>query len=257
MQGSAVAAGLPRARGLDRVATALSRRLRRRSGFEARMARLYAEFMREGDLVFDVGANVGHRTRTFRSLGARVLAIEPQRPCVAELHEQFDDDPGVVVLPVAVAARAGTRTLWSGDDPRLASISDQWLEAVTRSRRFGSHAWSASEIVQTVTLDEVIERWGPPAFIKLDVEGSEPEALAGLSCAPSALSFEVHGEFLAGTRGCIERLEALGARRFAFSFAESCVLGPWGSAEALWTELDQLDGRYWGDVYATWRHGAG
>ena len=42
------------------------------------MQRLYAEFVHEGDLVFDVGAHVGDRIASFRRLGARVVAVEPQ-----------------------------------------------------------------------------------------------------------------------------------------------------------------------------------
>jgi len=43
------------------------------------MDRLYRRFVQPGDLVFDVGAHVGDRIASFRRLGARVVAIEPQR----------------------------------------------------------------------------------------------------------------------------------------------------------------------------------
>jgi hypothetical protein len=44
----------------------------------AAMDRLYGEFVRPGDLVFDVGAHVGDRIAAFRRRGARVVAVEPQ-----------------------------------------------------------------------------------------------------------------------------------------------------------------------------------
>ena len=43
----------------------------------AAMDRLYRQFVRSGDLVFDVGAHVGDRVASFRRLGARVVAVEP------------------------------------------------------------------------------------------------------------------------------------------------------------------------------------
>ena len=46
------------------------------------MDRLYGNFVRPGDLVFDVGAHVGDRVASFRRLGARVIAVEPQEAMV-------------------------------------------------------------------------------------------------------------------------------------------------------------------------------
>lgn len=37
----------------------------------------YQTLVRSGNLVFDVGANLGNRTKTFAVLGATVVAIEP------------------------------------------------------------------------------------------------------------------------------------------------------------------------------------
>ena len=42
------------------------------------MDALYARFLRAGDLAFDIGAHVGDRISSFRRLGARVVALEPQ-----------------------------------------------------------------------------------------------------------------------------------------------------------------------------------
>ncbi len=42
------------------------------------MDRLYRQFVRPGDLVFDVGAHVGDRVASFQRIGARVVAVEPQ-----------------------------------------------------------------------------------------------------------------------------------------------------------------------------------
>ena len=44
----------------------------------AAMDALYRQFIEPGDLVFDIGAHVGDRVSSFRRLGARVVAVEPQ-----------------------------------------------------------------------------------------------------------------------------------------------------------------------------------
>jgi hypothetical protein len=47
-------------------------------GRARRMREFYWLLVPAGGLVFDVGAHVGDRVRTFRSLGAEVVAVEPQ-----------------------------------------------------------------------------------------------------------------------------------------------------------------------------------
>ena len=45
---------------------------------QRRMQRLYRQFVRPGDLVFDIGAHVGNRARALAAIGCRVVALEPQ-----------------------------------------------------------------------------------------------------------------------------------------------------------------------------------
>ena len=53
-------------------------------GRQRRLRALYGQFVRPGDLVFDIGAHLGNRTRAFAALGCRVVAVEPQ-PHVARM----------------------------------------------------------------------------------------------------------------------------------------------------------------------------
>jgi predicted RNA methylase len=48
---------------------------------DQRRSEFYSQFVSSGDLVFDVGANVGNRSKIFSRLGARVIAFEPQPAC--------------------------------------------------------------------------------------------------------------------------------------------------------------------------------
>ena len=56
------------------------------------MDRLYGHFVRPGDLVFDIGAHVGDRVASFRRLGARVVAVEPQPAMVRALRLLYGRD---------------------------------------------------------------------------------------------------------------------------------------------------------------------
>ena len=51
----------------------------------AKLARFYSQFIRPGDLVFDIGANIGVYAEVFQSIGARVVAVEPNPDCAEQI----------------------------------------------------------------------------------------------------------------------------------------------------------------------------
>src|SRR5215470_12529728 len=78
-----------------------------RRGHGAAMNRLYGQFVKPGDLVFDAGAHVGDRVAAFRRLKTRVVAIEPQPALVRTLRLLYGRDRDVAIEPAALGAAAG------------------------------------------------------------------------------------------------------------------------------------------------------
>src|SRR5260221_12542590 len=75
----------------------------RQRGRPLAMDALYARFVKSGDLVFDIGAHVGDRVTAFRRLGAKVVAVEPQRALNLVIGGMFGRDHRVIILRVAVS----------------------------------------------------------------------------------------------------------------------------------------------------------
>jgi len=79
----------------------------------------------DGDLVFDVGANIGNKAAQFLAKGARVICFEPQPACVERLRGRFGSDSRVAIVPKGLADQAGKLTLSICDDDTLSTFSEQ------------------------------------------------------------------------------------------------------------------------------------
>lgn len=131
------------------------------------------ELVRQGDVVLDCGANVGLFTRKALAAGASlVVAIEPGPENLQCLRRNFarEIDAGTVkVFPKGV---------WSSDmelslnvDPGN-SAADSFVVALSGSKTLKIPVTTIDKLVRELNLERV-------DFIKMDIEGSERQALQG------------------------------------------------------------------------------
>jgi FkbM family methyltransferase len=218
------------------------------------MDRLYRQFVRPGDLVFDVGAHVGDRIAAFRRLGARIVAVEPQPALVKTLRLLYGRDRKVTIEAAAVGRKSGAIELSLNlDNPTVSTASTDFIAAAANAPGWQGQAWSKRIRVPLTTIDALIARHGMPAFIKIDVEGFEAEALAGLGQPVQALSFEFTTIQRDIARTGVERCRALGYARFNATLGESQSFehSDWIDADAIarWLAILPVDANS-GDVYA-------
>jgi len=218
------------------------------------MDRLYRGFVLPGDLVFDIGAHVGDRVASFRRLGARIVAVEPQPALVKVLRLFYGRRADVVIEAVAVGRGVGTADMMINlDNPTVSTASREFVNAARDAPGWETQRWTRSVVVPVTTLDALIDKYGLPAFIKIDVEGFEQEALLGLTRAVKALSFEFTIIQRDVALACIERCIALGFTRFNAALGESqtFVNAEWVGGEQVARWLTGLPPKAnSGDIYA-------
>jgi FkbM family methyltransferase len=227
------------------------------SANDAAMDALYRRFLKAGDLAFDIGSHVGDRIGSFRRLGARVVAVEPQPDCARVIRAIYGDDTDVTVVQFACGAQAGQLTLHvNSANPTVSTASGNFMRAANRSAGWEGQRWDRNLVVPVTTLDALITQFGRPAFAKIDVEGFETDVLRGLSAPLEALSFEFTTIQRGVALACLDSLEELGLFRYDVELAESRTLrfGRWVSPEDMRRFLETVPHETnSGDVFAVHR----
>jgi FkbM family methyltransferase len=150
--------------------------------YDALLLRAAGRILRKGDVVIDVGANIGLFSlvvakRLERLGGGTVFAVEPATEAFRLLTEHVEANAlQDLVAPVRVAfgRDKGTSMLFSS--PRF-SVEDIATYSLVPS------SGEAIENVPVVGCDDWVAEAGVPRvdIVKIDVEGAESDVLAGMS----------------------------------------------------------------------------
>lgn len=192
-------------------------KLARSGSYEARFHDALLGAVRPGDVVWDVGANVGLYTVPLSDrVGAsgHVYAFEPNPAAVERLTEEVQGRANVTVLPYALGAEAGRLPFEPGSDRRGA------LSRIAVAPREG--------LIEVPVKTGDSSEASPPAVIKIDVEGHELEVLSGMHATLSGpqlrtVAVEVHFAILEarGVRNAPREVEnLLRAAGFALTWTD-------------------------------------
>jgi FkbM family methyltransferase len=173
--------------------------------YEPATARLITASLRPGDLMVDVGANIGFFSiLAARRVGpsGRVLAFEPAAPVRARLEAnlRLNGLDNVDVRGDALGAATGPTTFYPGPSTDTGLASCRPLPA------------SASITIDQVRFDDLTAGLPAVRLIKIDVEGAELNVLQGMSACLRRdrpdLIVEFTDAFLRALGGSAEALHA-------------------------------------------------
>jgi len=143
--------------------------------YEEEVYAAVAEHLKQGDVFWDVGANLGLHALTVKKHfpGVEVFAFEPNPSMLELLHESArKNDLSIQIVPTALDEKNG---------------GSQFFVHPGNTGRCGLHNWNEDPNLPRITVntacgDTLIEQAvvKPPNVMKIDVEGHERAALEGL-----------------------------------------------------------------------------
>ncbi len=217
----------------------------------------YSQFLTfKDDIYIDVGANYGNRIEPLIGKGLKIIAVEPQLKCVEFLKRKYGNK--ITIIPKGLGEIEESRTIYISNAHAITSFSKDWIKATQDSGRFSEYTWSQGQEVEMTTLDNLINTYGKPKFIKIDVEGFEYEVLKGLSQDIEFISFEyIVPERINSVFQCLDRISEIANQNnvlFNYSKGESMewALDEWILPYEMKKEvkLDRFIKSRFGDIYS-------
>ncbi len=162
-------------------------------------------------MYFDIGSNVGKWALENINSCDKIIAIEASPHTFHRLVNHCKHDK-IILLNYAVCNNNGKDiTFYHAHCDTLSTINKDWLSSGTS--RFCNQPYR--EITcKTITIDKLIEIYGLPELIKIDVEGGEYECISSLSVKVKLLCFEWASETNAITYKCLDYLSTLGFTQY-------------------------------------------
>lgn len=163
-------------------------------------------------LIYDIGANIGNYALS--NISNKIICIEASPITFKKLLKNVSKYPNILCLNYAVTnEHVDNITFYHCNADTISSLDYEWLSS--SESRFGNYKNQITPmIVPTITIDKLIDIYGIPDLIKVDVEGAEYSVITSLTKKINTLCFEWASEWKEKYINTIKYLETIGYSKY-------------------------------------------
>jgi FkbM family methyltransferase len=202
-------------------------------------------------MFFDIGANIGQWTLANIDSCSRIISVEPVPNTFARLVSACETKQNVTCINFAVCNNNGEDVVfYESNINTLSTLNPEWL--TSERSRFANIGYSTIRC-KSIGIDSLIEQYGKPDLIKIDVEGGEYRTISSLTQLVDLLCFEWASELNDVTFACLDHLHNLGFREFSIQYEDSYTYRPstFTTIDAVRAELAATTPKqHWGMIWA-------
>jgi FkbM family methyltransferase len=184
-------------------------------------------------MYFDIGANVGRWAKANIDKCNKIIAVEASPKTYAKLQSECKHDK-IELLNFAVCNNAGNDVkFYQADWDTISTLNQNWL--ADKSSRFYNACKYHEIVCKSITMDNLIAKYGKPDLIKIDVEGGELNCISSLTQKVDLLCFEWAAELHDVSTSSLQHLIGLGFTKFHIQHEDAYTFRP---QESDWKNID-------------------
>jgi FkbM family methyltransferase len=166
-------------------------------------------------LIFDIGANQGNFSNKYIKK-CKIIAVEANPILSNKIKERFSNND-IEIEQCAISNKNSEIDFYICPDDQMSSCNKNWLTTL----RYKNAGIKEIIKIKSITIDHLIQKYGNPFHMKIDVEGYEFEAVSGLSQKSGSIQFEyIKENFKDLTAPTILKLNELGYSKFKIKEAD-------------------------------------
>lgn len=177
-------------------------------------------------IIFDIGSNVGNFTDACLAnyVDCEIVLVEPNNELIDFLKSKYSNLKNLHFVNKVVSEKSGELIdFYISNTDTISTASKDWI----KNSRFSGN-YNLSKVIQkeTINLDGLIDIYGHPLVIKIDVEGYEYEVIKGLSKKQNELCFEWTEEQFEKVNQTCNALKKIGYTNFGYIYGDNHLERP-------------------------------